>query len=52
MPWTLRTATRGRTVSQSTVITDHGGGDHATDAETTKKRESGLHGVTVPAIQI
>ena len=40
---------RGCTVSQSTVITDHSGGDHATDAETTKSksRERGLSGVTL-----
>lgn len=46
MPQTLREATRGCTVSQSTVIIDHGSGDHATDRETTKSksRESGLLG--------
>ena len=36
----------GCTVSQSTVITDHSGGDHATDAETTRSKngERGLSG--------
>lgn len=37
---------RGCTVSQSIVITDQSGGDHATDARSTKSksRESGLSG--------
>ena len=49
MPRTLRKALRGCTVSQGTVITDHSGGDHAADTETTtsKSRERGLSGVTL-----
>lgn len=51
MPWTLRRAIRGRIVSQSTVITNHSGRDQATDAETTRKRERGLHGATLYVTQ-
>lgn len=47
MPRTLGRAIRGRTVSQSTVITNHSGKDQATDAETTRKRKRGLHGATL-----
>lgn len=54
MPWTLRKVTRGCTVSQSTVITDRCGGDHATDGETmkSKSRAGGLSGSnSVPVSQ-
>lgn len=54
MPQTLRKATKGHMVSQSTVTTDQSGWDHATDAETTKSksRESGLSGSnSVPVFQ-
>lgn len=51
MPRTLRRAVRGRTVSQSTVITNHSGKDQATAAETTRKRKRGLRGATLYVTQ-